>query len=194
MTKAEEKRLLRTAILAAREQLSEKYKASSSAAIRTHLMSMTEYREADTVFCFVSLPQEIDTHPLLRSALAQGKRLCVPLCVGGAMELRQITALEQLSPGVLGIPQPLLTAPTVAVDEVDFSIVPCLTCDRSGRRLGLGGGYYDRFLSTYRSAAAVVCRERLLREELPVEPHDMPIPWVVTEKGLYEDGIPARIE
>ena len=36
-------------------------------------------------------------------------------------------------------------------------------------------------------------RERLIREEIPLEPHDMPIPWVLTERGLYEDGTPARL-
>ena len=56
--------------------------------------------------------------------------------------------------------------------------------------MGRGGGYYDRFLSQYRSSAVLLCRERLIREEIPVEPHDCPVPWVLTEQGLYEDGVP----
>ena len=35
--------------------------------------------------------------------------------------------------------------------------------------------------------------ERLIRAEIPVEPHDYPVPWVLTERGLYEDGTPARL-
>lgn len=176
------------------KKLGAKYKAESSAAICRHVLAMPEYRDAETVFCFVGRQHEIDTMPLLRQILADGKRLCVPLCVEkGVMELRQISAIEDLIPGSYGIQEPPANAPAVSVDEVDLSIIPCLTCDHGGRRLGFGGGYYDRFLGAYRSAAVLVCRERLIREELPVEPHDMPVPWVITERGLYEDGIPAPL-
>lgn len=194
MTKKEEKQRLRKVIRNEEAKLSAKYKAASAAAICGHIMGMPEYREAETIFCFVGRTHEIDTSTLLANVLASGKRLCVPLCVDkGIMELREITAISQLVPGSYGIPEPPTDAPTVSVDDVDLSIIPCLTCDHGGRRLGSGGGYYDRFLSVYRSAAVMVCRERLIREELPVEPHDMPIPWVVTENGLYEDGTPARL-
>ena len=195
MTRKEEKQRLRSVIRAEEKQLGAKYKAASSAAICAHVMAMPEYRDAETVFCFAGREREIDTTSLLMDALASGKRLCVPLCTGqGIMELRQITRLDQLQPtGPYGIPEPPADAPLVCMDDVDLAVVPCLTCDHGGRRLGRGGGYYDRFLSSYRAAAILVCWERLIREELPVEPHDMPIPWVVTERGLYEDGIPAQL-
>lgn len=109
------------------------------------------------------------------------------------MELRQITALDQLVPGIYGIPEPPAGSPLILTDSVDFAILPCVTCDHSGRRLGRGGGYYDRFLTHYRGGAVLLCRERLIREEIPVEPHDRPLPWVLTERGLYEDGTPARL-
>ncbi len=73
-------------------------------------------------------------------------------------------------------------------------MIPCVTCSREGRRLGRGGGYYDRFLAHYRGAAVLVCRERLLRQEIPFDLHDYPVPWVITEAGLFEDGTPARPE
>jgi len=194
MTRKEEKQRLRAVIRREEQALGAKYKAASSAAICAHIMGMPEYRDAETVFCFIGRANEIDTTPLLKDALATGKQLCVPLCVDkGIMELRQITDLSQLISGSYGIQEPPTDAPSVAIDDVDLSIIPCLTCDHGGKRLGQGGGYYDRFLSSYRAAAVMVCRERLIREELPVEPHDMPIPWVVTENGLYEDGIPARL-
>ena len=157
-------------------------------------MAMPAYQEAETVFCFVGTGWEIDTRPILTRALADGKRLCVPLCTGpGIMELRQITSLSQLSPGAYGLPEPPPDTPQVAVDAVDLAVLPCMGCNHLGHRLGRGGGYYDRFLSVYRSAAVLMCRERLIREEIPLEPHDMPIPWVLTERGLYEDGTPARL-
>lgn len=195
MTRQEEKQQLRAVMRARERQLSDRYRRESDQAIAAHLTAMPEYQAAGTIFCFVGTPHEIDTRPILENALAAGKRLCVPLCTGpGMMELRQITTLSQLSPGAYGIPEPLEDAPTVSVDETDFAILPCLTCNHLGHRLGQGQGYYDRFLAHYRSGAVLLCREKLIREEIPLEPHDYPIPWVLTERGLYEDGIPARLE
>ena len=76
---------------------------------------------------------------------------------------------------------------------IDFAVLPCVTCNYLGQRLGHGGGYYDRFLSQYRGGTVLLCRELLIRQEIPVEPHDYPVPWVLTERGLYEDGIPAPL-
>lgn len=195
MTRQEEKQQLRAVMRARERQLPDRYRRESDQAIAAHLTAMPEYQAAGTIFCFVGTPHEIDTRPILENALATGKRLCVPLCTGpGMMELRQITTLSQLSPGAYGIPEPPEDAPTVSVDETDFAILPCLTCNHLGHRLGQGQGYYDRFLAHYRSGAVLLCREKLIREEIPLEPHDYPIPWVLTERGLYEDGIPARLE
>ena len=194
MTRQEEKQRLRQTMRELERQLSDKYKRNSSRAICAHLVAMPEYQAADTVFCFVGTAKEIDTRPILEDALAAGKRLCVPLCVDkGIMELREIPARSQLISGSYGILEPSADAPSVSVDEVDFAILPCLTCNHAGQRLGKGGGYYDRFLSHYRGGTVLLCREKLIREEIPVEPHDYPVPWVLTERGLYEDGIPARL-
>ena len=194
MTKAEDKQRLRRVIRELERQLSPRYKEASSRAIAAHLLAMPEYQAAGTVFCFVGSEREIDTRPILEDALAAGKRLCVPLCTGpGIMELRQVTALDQLVPGAYGIPEPPAAAPEVGMDEVDFAVLPCVACNHLGQRLGRGGGYYDRFLSGYRGGTVLLCREKLIREEIPLEPWDMPVPWVLTERGLYEDGIPARL-
>ena len=194
MTKQEEKHALRATLRRLAQTLPDTYRRKADAAIAAHLLAMPAYREAETVFCFVGTGWEIDTRPILADALAAGKTLCVPLCTGpGIMELRQITSLSQLSPGAYRLPEPPADAPAVAVDAVELAVLPCMGCNHLGHRLGRGGGYYDRFLSAYRSAAVLVCRERLIREEIPLEPHDLPIPWVLTERGLYEDGTPARL-
>ena len=194
MTRQEEKQRLRQTMRELERQLSDKYKRNSSRAICAHLVAMPEYQAADTVFCFVGTNREIDTHPILGHALATGKCLCVPLCTApGIMELRRIQSLEDLVPGSYGLLEPKEDCAVVDGDNVDFAILPCLTCNHAGQRLGKGGGYYDRFLSHYRSGTVLLCREKLIREEIPVEPHDYPVPWVLTEVGMYEDGTPARL-
>ena len=196
MTIAEEKKDLRRRIRAQERELSPRYKEQSAAAIAAIVCALPDYQEADTVFCFVGTEREIDTRAILDDALAKGKRLCLPLCMAepGIMELRVVASLDELVPGAYGILEPAADTVCLTPDEVDFAVLPCLSCSRGGHRLGQGGGYYDRFLSTYRGSAALLRRERLLREDVPVEPHDMPVPWVVTENGLYEDGVPARIK
>ena len=195
MTTEQEKRQLRAAIRALAAQLSPRYRASADGAIARRVLYLPEYREAETVFCFVGSGREIDTRPFLERTLADGKRLCVPLCTGaGEMELRQVTDLKELSPGAYGILEPPAGSPSLSPDQADLAVIPCLTCSREGRRLGRGGGYYDRFLAHYRGAAVLLCRERLLRQEIPFGVHDYPVPWVITEAGLFEDGTPARPE
>lgn len=194
MNKREEKQQLRWTIRALEQKLSEKYKAASSAAICAHLLAMPEYQAAEAVFCFVGTEREIDTRPILEDALVSDKTLCVPLCTApGTMELRRVRSLVELSPSTCGILEPPADSPAVSVDDVDFAVLPCLTCNHLGARLGQGGGYYDRFLSHYRGGTVLLCREKLIREEIPLEPHDYPVPWVLTERGLYEDGTPARL-
>lgn len=194
MTRQEEKKTLRNIMRRLEEALPERYMRSADESIMRHLISLPEYQEAETAFCFVGIRREINTLSVLKDALDRGKKLCVPLCVDkGIMEAREITSLDQLQSGKYGLLEPSGDAPVVDMDEIDFAVIPCTTCNHLGQRLGKGGGYYDRFLSHYRGGTVMLCREKLIREEIPVEPHDYPIPWVLTERGLYEDGTPARL-
>lgn len=194
MTRKEEKQQLRQIVRRLEAGLSPRYREASSRAICAHLLAMPEYEQAQTVFCFVGTAHEIDTRLILEQTLQQGKQLCVPLCTEpGRFEPRLISDLSQLVPGTWGILEPAADSPLVDIDAIDFAVIPCLSCNHLGQRLGKGGGYYDRFLAHYRGGTVMLCQERLIREEIPVEPHDYPIPWVLTEKGLYEDGTPARL-
>lgn len=149
MTRQEEKNTLRGIMRRLEEKLSVCYMESADEAIMRHLMALPEYRNAQTVFCFVSIRREINTFPVLQDILSSGKALCVPLCVDkGIMETRLVTNLSQLKTGKYGLLEPSYDAPLVDVDDIDFAILPCTTCNHAGQRLGKGGGYYDRFLST----------------------------------------------
>ena len=187
LTVSEEKRALRIRLKALERSLSADYRECSGRAIVSALLSMDAYRQAECVCCFVGAGYEIDTRPLLRDALASGKRLCVPRCTGrGVMDMRRVGSPDELAPGAMGILEPSADAEIVAASDIDFLIIPCLACDRSGNRLGRGGGYYDRFLSGYGGASVTLCREAMLQDSIPMEAFDLRVPLALSESGLYE--------
>lgn len=187
-----DKTTLRTQMRAKARELPAEYRAAADSSIAEYLLSLPEYAAAGTVFCFVPMVvREPDVLPILRDVLARGKHLCVPRCLPepGQMVLCLIRSLDELSPGAYGILEPKETCETVPADCPDFAVIPCVACTRDGVRLGQGGGYYDRFLARYHGFAAMVCREKLLCENVPTEPHDRHVPVVVTEAGVFCDGV-----
>ena len=180
-----EKKELRHLVAQREAQLDAAYLKESEAAIAAFVLTLPEYERAGTVFCFVSMGREVETRPILLHALAAGKRVGVPLCTGkGIMEIRRITGLGDLVPGFYGIMEPRQECPVMEAEQIDFALIPCVSCDKKGRRLGHGGGYYDRYLEHATFAAATVCRERLICDEVPVEAHDIAIKTIVTELGV----------
>ena len=143
--------------------------------------------EADTLLLFYGVGAEPDTGHLLLELWRQGKRVLLPKCLPGrAMEARLVRSGDDLRPGAFGIPEPLDTCPTVDSGEIDLILVPALCYDLSCRRLGQGGGYYDRYLAGYGGRTVGLCREGLLQRELPVEDHDRAVDLVLTEKRRLE--------
>ena len=156
-------------------------KRLSDGAIFRHVLNTQEYRLARTVFAFVGRADEIDTRPLLEQILANGKRLCVPLCTSpGVMECREVPDLAVLRPGAYGISEPPDNAPAVPPERVDLAIIPCAGAAADGRRLGRGGGYYDRVLARSTGDVLLLCRDRRLGPDIPQETHDIRVPAVVT--------------
>lgn len=151
--------------------------AQIGAQMAQRLFALPCWAQAGTVFCFVSTPAEPDTRPILRRALATGKRLVVPRArPGGAMELVVLASLARLAPGAYGIPEPVdgVVLPAAALGPHSLAVVPCLAASRSGVRLGRGGGYYDRFLGQYNGSKVLLCPQALLFDALPQDAWDAP--------------------
>ena len=144
----EQKKELRTKVKKKISKLSRRETEESDKKILHQIKSLAEYKNADTIFCYVSTEKEINTISLLQEILDSGKRLGVPKCTGkGIMDAYEIQNLEQLKIGSYGILEPgeecdIILDPT----EIQFAIIPCISCNRKGERLGHGGGYYDRYL------------------------------------------------
>jgi len=180
---SDEKRELREMLKLRAAALPESYTRRADKQICGSVISTPEYKQAKTVFCFVGRPAEIDTRLILEDALRSGKRLCVPKCVSdGVMEARLITSLSDLSPAKHGLlePDPSKSG-LVFPQEIDFAVIPCVTCDHFGSRLGFGGGYYDRYLQGADFFKCMVCRSELISEKVPRESFDVIPDMLITE-------------
>ena len=174
---AEAKRAARAAAKARLRALGPDALRAAGAAIAAQLFARPEWRQADTVFCFVPLPTEPDVTPVLARALAEGKRLCLPRMLGGGrMELVQAADLAALRPNAYGIREPAsgpVLAPA-ALGPNALALAPCLAASKDGVRLGRGGGYYDRFLAGFAGRALLACPAALLFDTLPADAWDVP--------------------
>ena len=183
---AQQKQMLRASVRARSRDLDAAYQQSASAAICGHLTAQRAYQRAAVVLAFVGTKREVDTEAFLRSAWADGKTLCVPRCrEGHLMDLCAIRSYDDLEVGAYGILEPKAGCPLVAAQDIDFAVIPCLTFDRAGNRLGQGGGYYDRLLPLLRCPTFLVCREKLVVEHVPCDVHDRRCDFLVTERGVF---------
>ena len=166
--------------------LSQEYCIQADRAICQTVTGLDEYHEARTVFIFVGTKEEINSRPIITDALKQGKRVAVPKCISkGVMEACLIDSLDNLEAGSYGIQEPGNDAVRVQPEEIDLAVIPCCTCSHTGKRLGYGGGYYDRYLGRVEGMKAVICRERIMRDDIPVEEHDQAVDMVISEGGTW---------
>ena len=71
--------------------------------------------------------------------------------------------------------------PLIEADEIDFAVLPCVTCDHQGNRLGHGKGYYDRFLKGTKFSTCMICFEKLISGNIPMDDHDQKADSVITD-------------
>lgn len=183
-----DKQTLRTLILQQRAQESQAERNAHAHQIAQTLLTMPVYEAAETVFCYCSTELELPTDEILTAILADEKILCVPLCEApGKMTARRIRTLDALRAGRFGIREPEDTAQVIPPAEISLCIVPCLSADTTGYRLGYGGGYYDRFLAQAELCSIVLCTEKHLQAHpLPREKTDIPCHYILTERQVYK--------
>lgn len=185
---AMEKHMQRKEIRNRMKNLDPCYCQTADKVIQQYIFSLPEYRKASFLFCYVSIGQEVDTRSLMEEAWQSGKRIAVPKCLpGGRMDLLEIHSFQDLEAGAFGIPEPKAFCSPASLSQIEFALIPCLSCDRGGNRLGHGGGYYDRCLAGASFPTAALCRERLLLEQIYCEPHDRPVSMVISEKGIFKN-------
>ncbi len=181
-----EKEAQRALALERRRSLSEDVRRAHSAAICRHLMELPVLQTAKVIFSYMAAGSEADLAGFHRWALEQGKTLAFPVSYPqGRMEAYVPEGPESWERGRYGILAPIPERSTrLDPQELDAVILPCVGFDAAGRRLGHGGGYYDRYLPQCPQALRVlVAFEAQRLDAVAVDLHDQRAQALVTELG-----------
>ena len=191
MSLRDDKRALRDALMAARDGLDPDFRALASLSILARIESLSSYRNARVVLLTLPFRSEWDARLLARSAIAAGKTIAAPRVDASARMLRpsRIHDVDRdVEAGYRGIPEPRASCAAVPLDTIDWVLVPGVAFDAAGRRLGYGGGYYDRLLPLLPPAAQRVAGafEAQLIDRVPAAPHDVGVDCIVTERRMLD--------
>lgn len=167
-------------------------KESLSQSICTSFAGLPEYQSAQTVMFYVDVRSEVRTRHYLATALTHAKRIVVPYCVDGQLELFHLEDMNELELGMYKILEPkkelrALPSKKVDVKTLDLIMVPGVAFDKRGARMGHGFGYYDKLLEHARPYAPLVALafECQLFPEIPTQAHDVFMDKIITEKAVY---------
>jgi 5-formyltetrahydrofolate cyclo-ligase len=179
------KRRLRREVLALRDAIPEADRARRSRAIAARLLALPELEAARTVLAFSSFGSEVDTGPVVEALVARGLRVALPRIEEGELVPVAYRPGDPVRRAAFGALEP--SAGAVVPDaEIDVVIAPGVAFDRSGGRLGYGGGYYDRFLLRlpHRPPRIAVAFAEQVVDEVPSGRPDLPVDVVVTERDI----------
>ena len=182
-TAAEDKAALRRQVRLTLAGLSHEALRRSDDALFAAFAALPQAGSASTLFAFWGIPgREPDTARLIRALTAQGKRVGLPrMLPGHLMEIRQYMPDRPMVSVSFGISEPDLSCPILTQDEIDLILVPAVCYDKAGYRLGFGGGYYDRWLEHFNGFRVGMCRNAVLQDKVPTEPHDSRVDLLLTE-------------
>lgn len=178
-----DKSSLRHKIIRQRQSLSSTQWQEKSSLICDRISENALFKEAKTILAYFSFRQEADLTPLF----SLNKNWGFPRCVGKSLVWHSWQPGAELQSGKYGIKEPLTTASMIDPSTADLILVPTVACDQQGYRLGYGGGFYDRLLSS--SSVSRVTTIGIVFDfayllQLPTDPWDMQLNFICTETKL----------
>lgn len=189
MHRMETKTTLRPKLKLIRQSLADR--TPRSQVIFQRLNELDFYHLSSSIALYASFRSEVETYEEISRRVQVRCQVTLPKCFGDELRLFHIQSLDELQAGAFGIPEPVDrvvqdSQRSVRPDSVQLFVVPGIGFDRQGNRLGHGKGHYDRLLAQASEDAikVAVCFDCQLLEQLPSEPHDIRMDWVVTESDV----------
>ena len=211
----EEKKAIRAEVSAKKKALSMEEVERMSMELKEQFCQLEEYREAECIYAYMSYNEEVRTMPIIEQAWADGKRVAVPKTyASGAkknskgeaipdfMEFIYIRSMDDCTKGYMGIPEPKdsicgidevgdldLSKAQIAEEKKVLLLMPGLAFDRSGNRIGYGGGFYDKYLHSHREVAftlVALCFDFQMYDTVPTKAHDEKMDLIIAPGEVVE--------
>lgn len=186
-----EKSLVRKQMLAVRSDYQHVWLQESSKNICEYLSKWPIFKQASCVMGYLAYENEVNIDDLLTAALAQGKKVAVPLIMPNKKEniikAIEFKGFDNIVVGEYGIRTVDKMGDLLEPASIDLVLVPGVAFTEQGERLGMGKGYYDNFLPQAVKAKKIgITLSMQLAKSLPTEEHDIKVDFLVTEKGIIE--------
>ncbi len=183
---ATRKASIRRLVLSRRGRIHPADRDEAERAVAGSVAALPEVVAAAAVLGFASFGTELPTDATMATVLAAGKRLLLPYVDGTRLCAAAVSSVDDLAPGFRGIREPVDRVP-VDLTVARAVLVPGVAFDRTGRRLGYGGGFYDGLLADIPRAVPRIglCFDVQLVEDVPYGEGDEPVDVVITERGVF---------
>ncbi|QGU95685.1 5-formyltetrahydrofolate cyclo-ligase [Clostridium bovifaecis] len=180
----EDKKKIRSIVKDKRNSLSKRAKELMDSIIFNKIVESEVYKAANTIFVYVSFQGEVDTHKLIKYALNDNKRICVPKIISKKDGIRavEISSFEELKEEAYSILEPQSFDKQIDEKDIDLILMPGVAFDESGGRIGYGGAFYDRFLknTSLKTLKIALAYDFQIFDKVPMEEHDIKIDGIIT--------------
>lgn len=174
---------LREKMKSVRDSLSLEEKYNKSQEIASCLLNQPSVINSGIVFCYVSFGSELQTCKLIEQLFVLNKKICVPKIISNKMFPVVINNFDQLHKSHFGNLEPIANQPIAS--NIDLCLTPGIAFTKSGKRLGYGKGYYDRFFAKHPKLTRIgLAFEIQVLADLPTNINDQLIDLLITEKGV----------
>ena len=183
---SERKKGLRQKMLAMRRALSANETESRSSSLKENILSLPEYKNAKKIMAFLAMKGESNLDGFIRQALLDGKEVYIPVCLPERqMEAGRLIDMEHFEKGPLGLRNLPAGYEVTSPESLDLVLIPGLAVSQEGIRLGMGAGYYDRYLARvpFEKRVAALWDLQVI-PDIPSEPFDQKIAKIVTDKSV----------
>ena len=162
-------------------------KPDKSNTIINAILQSPEYEEATNIAMYYSTKDEVCTFDLIMYSLLKNKRVLLPKVVGKEMIFVEVDGRTKYKTSKFKIREPISNE-EFPKEKIDLMIVPGIAFDKSGARIGYGGGYYDRYLEGTNINTIGICFDNQITDEpIETEEHDIRVNAVQTERRRYDD-------
>lgn len=186
-----DKKRIRKKMISERKQLSDEKVKDMSETIINKLKKIPVYNMSKTIMVYLSFGNEVDSREIIKDCLENDKRVVLPFCDNTDMSMTptEIKSLDMdLVEDSIGYVQPSKESlDPVDLSEIDLIIVPGLSFDRKGYRIGFGAGYYDRFLGRVNFEIPTIGLAydfQIIDSLINMEDYDIPVDYVMTEERI----------